>query len=141
MNYQRLVQWSAGPIAIIAGWLATTLVNNVPVFGALHASRNSIAHAIVIASTFIVSTGVTYAAHHKWLTNLAAWWVKSGIALPAGAFDAPAEPVSPAPAPPPPPSLNLNDLREQLKMLEAKIGDGQTTPAPQSPQQSSGSQG
>lgn len=72
--YERIVQWTAGPIAVVAGWLSTVLVANVGVVGELGLNQNKVASGIVAAVTFVVSTGVTYAAHHKWLSNLPKWW-------------------------------------------------------------------
>lgn len=93
--YERIVQWSAGPIAALAGWLATRLVANVSLFGSMGIGKNQIAQAIVTAVTFAVTAGVTYAAHHKWLSNLPQWWLASGLTTPSGVT-----PSDPTEAPP-----------------------------------------
>ena len=68
--YDRIVQWLAGPIAIIAGAVATLLAKWFgPKFGS-----DETAKAIVDGLTFITGAGVTYLAHSKWMTNLAKWW-------------------------------------------------------------------
>ncbi len=111
MNYERIVQWAAGPIAIVSGWLATQITNHLNLLGSLgfsastitHAQhltgqhlaqvtsvqtvgQNPIAHAIFNAVTFAVGALVTYAAHHKWLSNVPAWWVASGLTAPADPY-------------------------------------------------------
>ncbi len=72
--YERFIQWTAGPIAILAGWAATQLTQHVGLLGGFGLGHDQIAHAIVVAVTFAVGTGVTYAAHHKYITNVANWW-------------------------------------------------------------------
>lgn len=83
MPYERIVQWAAGPIAIFAGWLATQLVANIHIFGQLGLGKDKVAHAIVLAASFVVGALVTYAAHHKWLSNLPTWWASSGLTEPS----------------------------------------------------------
>jgi hypothetical protein len=92
MPYERIVQWTAGPVAAISGWLATQLITNVKLFGTLGLGRDQLAHAILAGLTFSVTALVTYAAHQKWLTNLVKWWEASGVAQPSGA--APGTPQS-----------------------------------------------
>jgi hypothetical protein len=71
--YERIVQWLAGPIAIVAGVIATLLAKWFgPKFGS-----DETAKAIVDGITFAVGAGVTYLAHSKWMSNLAAWWNKT----------------------------------------------------------------
>ena len=68
--YERIVQWLAGPIAIVAGVVATLLTKWFgPKFGS-----DETAKAIVDGLTFAVGAGVTYLAQSKWMSNLAAWW-------------------------------------------------------------------
>jgi hypothetical protein len=67
VNYQRLTQWLAGPVAIIAGLLAKLLAGNGP-------SHKPVMDSIYQLGVFAVGALVTYMAHHKWLTNLAKWW-------------------------------------------------------------------
>jgi hypothetical protein len=74
MTYERVVQWTAGPVSIIAGWLATQITTHFGVFGGLGLGKSAVAHAIVVGTTFAVGAGVTYAAHHKWMSNLTMWW-------------------------------------------------------------------
>lgn len=76
--YERIVQWVAGPVAGAVGFGFTELVTHVGVVGTIaHGHEADISRAIVQGTTFLVSTGVTYAAHHKWLSNLQAWWNSS----------------------------------------------------------------
>ena len=71
--YERIVQWLAGPIAIVAGVIATLLTKWFgPKFGS-----DETAKAIVDGTTFVAGAGVTYLAHSKWMGNLAAWWNKT----------------------------------------------------------------
>ena len=72
--YERIVQWAAGPISIIAGYLGTQLTTHIGLFGSLGISKDQTARAIVTVGTFGVGTLVTYAAHHKWLSNVPKWW-------------------------------------------------------------------
>jgi hypothetical protein len=87
--YERLIVWLAGPISILAGWVATALVTRVGILGDLGLGHDQIAHGIVTAVTFTVGAALTYAAHHKWLTNLPKWWDLSGLTVPAAAADEP----------------------------------------------------
>jgi hypothetical protein len=72
--YERIVQWTAGPISIVAGYLGTQLTTHIGIFGSLGISKDQTARAIVTVGTFGVGALVTYAAHHKWLGNLPKWW-------------------------------------------------------------------
>lgn len=72
--YERIIQWSAGPISTVSGYLATLLVTKVHFLGNLHLDKANTGAEIAKGLTFAVATGVTYAAHHKWLDNLAKWW-------------------------------------------------------------------
>lgn len=74
VNYERIVQWVAGPFAMATGVAATKLVEHLTFLGQVGLKQSAVAHAIVVAVTFGVTTLVTYAAHHKWLSNLAKWW-------------------------------------------------------------------
>jgi hypothetical protein len=82
MPYERIVQWVAGPTAIVAGWASTWLINHAGVITTAGFSKSELAKGIADAITFTVGAGVTYAAHHKWLTNLAKYWHE----VPAGAL-------------------------------------------------------
>lgn len=82
LPYERIVQWAAGPIAILAGWAATQITQHVGLLGGFGLGHDQIAHAIVTSVTFAVGAGVTYAAHHKWLTNLARYWETESWAPP-----------------------------------------------------------
>jgi hypothetical protein len=70
--YERIVQWTAGPVAVVAGWGATWLEANVGILNQF--PKTGVAKGITEAVTFLVGAGVTYAAHHKWLDNLSKWW-------------------------------------------------------------------
>lgn len=72
--YERIVALAAGPISIIAGYLATQLTTHIGLFGNLGITHDQTARAIVTGVTFAVGALVTYGAHHKWLSNLPAWW-------------------------------------------------------------------
>jgi hypothetical protein len=72
--YERWVQWLAGPVSIIAGYLATQLTTHIGLFGNLGITKDQTARAIVTVGTFSVAALVTYAGHHKWLANLPLWW-------------------------------------------------------------------
>lgn len=61
--YERLIAWAAGPLSSLIGILATSVVHS-------SISKN----AAVDVATFVLSSGVTYAAHHKWLSNVPKWW-------------------------------------------------------------------
>lgn len=82
--YERIVQWTAGPIAIVAGWLATLLTSHLSFLGKGVSGHSQVAHAIVGGLTFVVGAGVTYAAHHKWLDNLTKWWEQPNTQMVAG---------------------------------------------------------
>lgn len=66
--YERIIQWSAGPVSTASGLLAKVIAGNGP-------SHSPVASAIYQIGIFGVTTLVTYAAHHKWLSNLPKWWV------------------------------------------------------------------
>jgi len=68
-SYERLVTLLAGPLATGIGLAATALVHQ------------NISHsAALLVATFVISGGTTYAAHHKWLSNLPAWWNAQALA-------------------------------------------------------------
>lgn len=83
MNYQRVVQWLAGPFAAVIGVLATKAVAHLSFLGSAGLQQSAVAHGIVTGSVFISTALVTYASHQKWMTNLAKWWETSGITAPA----------------------------------------------------------
>lgn len=75
--YERIVQWTAGPIAILAGWAATYAEVHFKILDSLGLGRSkeaAISKAIIVGLTYVTSTVVTYAAHHKWLDNLSKFW-------------------------------------------------------------------
>lgn len=63
MNYQRIVQWAAGPLSALIGLGATAIVHTT-------ISKNS---ALLVA-TFALTAAVNALAHWKWVDNLAKWW-------------------------------------------------------------------
>ena|SRR5438309_822896 len=63
MNYQRLIQWLAGPVSAGVAYASTKLV---------HATISH--NAALNVATFVVGGAVTYLAHAKWLDNLVEWW-------------------------------------------------------------------
>lgn len=86
--YERIIQWFAGPIAALAGWLATKLVEHTSFLGQVGLGKNAIAHAIVVVGTFATTAAVTYLAHQKWMSNLAHWWDQEvGIPFPIALED------------------------------------------------------
>lgn len=107
--YERIVQWAAGPVSVCAGVAATKLTEHLTFLGQVGLSHNAIAHAIVAAMTFAIGAGVTYAAHHKWLENLAKWWVASGVTPPAV--------LQPSTQPEDPSTVTANALRAQVRSL------------------------
>lgn len=77
--YERIVQWVAGPLAGAVGFGFTELVTHVGVLSTITNGHGAnISKAIVQAVTFLTTAGATYAAHHKWLDNLAVWWGSEG---------------------------------------------------------------
>lgn len=72
--YERIVAWAAGPVSAGAGlltaWLATKL-------GIVAAHQSAVQHDLTAGGIFVVTAAVSYAAHHKWLDNLAKWWTKT----------------------------------------------------------------
>lgn len=70
--YNRIVQWTAGPVSVGAGWLAEQLSTHVDL-GAVGTNKAAVATEIVKGATFAIGAAVTYAAHHKWLDNAAKW--------------------------------------------------------------------
>ena len=75
--YERIVQWAAGPIAIVAGAVAVWLDNHFGLLGKAGLGQDETAKAIFDSLTFAVGAAVTYLSHSKWMTNLAAWWQKA----------------------------------------------------------------
>ena len=74
MSYERVIQWAAGPFSIICGWLGNQITNHIHLFGSLGIGHSQVGQAIFNSSVFVVGAAVTYAGHHKWLTNLGKWW-------------------------------------------------------------------
>lgn len=67
--YERIIQWSAGPLSIAAGFIATLVVG-----GPHSTDHTQVATAIDHVGVFGVSAAVAYLAHAKWLSNLTRWW-------------------------------------------------------------------
>ena len=78
--YERIVQWAAGPIAIVAGAVAVWLDNHFGLLGKAGLGQDETAKAIVDGVTFGIGAVVTYMSHAKWMTNLSAWWKQSQTA-------------------------------------------------------------
>lgn len=154
--YERIVQWTAGPISIVAGWLATQLTLHAGILGSLGLSGNAsaivragshlavvpgstgtatIAHAIVVALTFITGTAVTYAAHHKWLSNLSKWWESSGLLAPAISEPAPGNfaPDSPDYAPGSPDFADAITAHHATQASQASAPEQPPTESPTPP--------
>lgn len=72
--YERIVQWLAGPAAIIAGAIAVWLDNHFGLLGKAGLGKDQTAKAIFDGITFVVGAGLTYLSHAKWMSNLVAWW-------------------------------------------------------------------
>lgn len=72
--YERIIEWLAGPIAIVAGAVAVWLDNHFGLLGKAGLGHDQTAKAIVDALTFGVGAVLTYLGHSKWLSNLAQWW-------------------------------------------------------------------
>lgn len=75
--YERIVEWAAGPIAIIAGSVAVWLDNHFSLLGKAGLGHDQTAKAIIDGLTFAVGAGLTYLGHSKWLSNLAQWWTNA----------------------------------------------------------------
>lgn len=61
--YERVVQWAAGPVSAGIGLLSTAVMHQT-------VSKSTATDV----ATFVLSSGATYLAHHKWLDNAAKWW-------------------------------------------------------------------
>lgn len=95
MNYERIIQWVSGPFAVLVGGVATKLVaSQGALLSAVGVSQKSAAHTVTAGVVFAVSAGVTYAGHHKFLTNAAKWWANSGLTLPSVLESSSAPPTS-----------------------------------------------
>lgn len=110
MTYERVIQWTAGPFAMAVGVAATKLVEHLTFLGQVGLQKSAVAHGIVVVVVFGVTTLVTYAAHHKWLTNLAKWWDASGVTDPAVSEPGPSAPADTAATE----SAEITTLREQI---------------------------
>jgi hypothetical protein len=73
--YERIIQWVAGPFAVLIGGLAAKWVSSWGFLGQLGLKSDSVAKGITAAVVFAVATGATILVHQKWMTNLAHWWV------------------------------------------------------------------
>ena len=83
--YERIVQWAAGPIAIVAGAVAVWLDNHFGLLGKAGLGKDETAKAIFDSLTFAVGAAVTYLSHSKWMNNLAAWWTHAQTTVDAAA--------------------------------------------------------
>lgn len=109
-SYTRIIQWAAGPISALAGLAATFVVNQFHIFATLGINKNAIGAAIYNVGVFAVTAGVTYAAHHKWLSNLTHWWDLPPAHRATLLHESPQSPVHKSsvqdvPPPPPPPRV------------------------------------
>jgi hypothetical protein len=76
LTYERIIEWVAGPVAILAGSVAMWLDNHFGLLGKAGLGQDETAKAIVDVTTFGIGALVTYAAHQKWLSNLPKWWAE-----------------------------------------------------------------
>lgn len=97
--YERIIQWAAGPVSALSGLAATFVINQFHVFGPAY--KNVVATVIYNVGVFAVTAGVTYAAHHRWLTNLTHWWALPAAHRAALVKESQAKPPAPAAGPPP----------------------------------------
>lgn len=112
--YERIIQWVAGPASAASGWVATVVVNHAQFAGSLGLTQQGISKALFNGIVFGVSAVVTYAGHHKWLSNAAKWWESQGAQIqaldvedattalpdkPESAVTPDAAPTEPTPAP------------------------------------------
>jgi hypothetical protein len=72
--YERIIEWAAGPIAIVAGAIAVWLDNHFGLLGKAGLGKDQTAKAIVDCLTFGVGAILTYLGHSQWLGNLTKWW-------------------------------------------------------------------
>lgn len=72
LPYERVIQFTAGPIAAVSGLLAKLAAGNGP-------SNRPVADSIYQLGVFGVTALVTYAAHYKWLSNLPKWWATAKV--------------------------------------------------------------
>ena len=73
--YERFVAFIAGPLSGAIGFGVTELVTHCGVLNEIAKGHEAdISRSIVQATTFGVTTLVSYAAHHQWMSNLAKWW-------------------------------------------------------------------
>jgi len=98
-SYERIVQWAAGPVAAVVGWLSVQLTNHAGILGSAGFSapqieqarhyiggalasatsvqtvgQSQIGHAIFSGLVFVAASATTFAGHQKWLSNLPKWW-------------------------------------------------------------------
>lgn len=83
--YERIVQWAAGPISIVAGSLAVWLDNHFGLLGKAGLGSDQTAKAIFDGLSFVVGAGLTYLSNAKWMSNLAAWWQHAQTTVDAAA--------------------------------------------------------
>jgi hypothetical protein len=69
----RLVAFLGPYLSVLSGGLATWLFTHVHLFATFHVGTSDIAHAIVQAVVFGLTTAVTYAGQHKWLDGFQKW--------------------------------------------------------------------
>lgn len=68
----RILHWLGGPIAVVAGILATWAYADVPglhIFG----TRDAIAKSIAGALVFLASSGLVWLSHNKAVERAIAW--------------------------------------------------------------------
>jgi hypothetical protein len=109
MNYQRVVQWLSGPFAALVGLGAARV--------ATLGTHPATAHGVLGGTAFVTTSLVTYAAHHKWLANLAKWWELSGVTDPAS--QASLEPPPAVDSTPPATGQSVNPI--DLDILRAQL--------------------
>ena len=83
--YERIVQWLAGPVSIVAGSIAVWLDNHFGLLGKAGLGSDQTAKAIFDGLTFVVGAGLTYLSNAKWMSNLAAWWQHAQTTVDAAA--------------------------------------------------------
>lgn len=101
MPYERLIQFLAGPLSTLIALGATAI---------MHTSISQ--NKALDTATFILTAIVTYAGHHKWLSNLPKWWETNK----------------------PTPALTANEARIKLNYPPVSAGSAaQTEPGSRSP--------
>jgi hypothetical protein len=149
----RIVAFLGPYISVISGALASWLLAQENVLGLFNLPRDQLAAAIAQGGIFLITTAVTWAGQHKWLTGHQI--VLAAAAAPVLDIDLPALPLpaetEPAPAtidPPPdagpggadPPPAGVTDGEplpsdfEEANALPDNGGDPQARVTPDSPE-------